>query len=189
MLNILISRSKVITSKNLFALLLMICNICFASAQTSVAIEYQVKAVFIFNFTQFVEWPATSFSTENSPLVIGVLGENTFDSYLEETVKGESVNGHPLVVQYYKNITDIKTCHVLFINPSETNVIDTILSSLKGSNVLTITNNYDKSKQEEVIRFFIRNHKTGFQINPDAAKKANLNMSSKLLNVATIYVP
>lgn len=180
---------KIKTGDYFFIFLLIMCSTYFASSQSSVPVEYQVKAVFIFNFTQFVDWPSSSFASEQSPLIIGVLGENPFGSYLEETVKGETVSGHPLIVQYYKNVTDIKTCHVLFINSNETKVIDTVLSNLKGSNILTITNNYDNSKQDEVIRFFIRNHKTGFQINSDAAKNASLNMSSKLLNVATIYVP
>lgn len=189
MINYLITQLKIKTGNSFFTFLLIMCSTYFASAQSSVTTEYQVKAVFIFNFTQFVDWPSSSFATEQSPLIIGVLGENPFGSYLEETVKGETANGHPLVVRYYKNMDEIKTCHILFINLHETNSVDTILSSLKGSNILTITNNYDNSKQEEVIRFFIRNHKTGFQINPDAAKNASLNMSSKLLNVATIYVP
>lgn len=189
MMNDLITTLKTKVSKYLSVPLLVICSTCCVSAQPSVTTEYQVKAVFIFNFTQFIDWLPSSFAMEQSPLIIGVLGENPFDSYLEETVKGETANGHPLVVQYYKNMDNIDTCHILFINPHETNSVDSILSSLKGRNILTITNNYDNSEQEEVIRFFIRNHKTGFQINPNAAKNASLNMSSKLLNVAIIYVP
>src|SRR6185295_17077931 len=55
--------------------------------------EYQVKAVFLFNFTQFVDWPAQSFADARAPFVIGVLGRDPFGSALDEAVRGETVNG------------------------------------------------------------------------------------------------
>lgn len=48
--------------------------------------EYQVKAVFLFNFAQFVTWPS---QPADAPLVIGILGDDPFGSYLDETVRGE----------------------------------------------------------------------------------------------------
>jgi hypothetical protein len=167
---------------------LMVCSMFFASAQTLPTPEYQVKAVFLFNFTQFVEWPNTAFTSNNAPLVIGVFGDNPFGSYLEETVKDEIVNGHPLIVQYYKNIEDIKTCHLLFINLHETNEQEEVVRSLKGRNILTVTNDSDLSKQEEIIKLYIKNKKIQFQINTGAAKEANLVVSSKLLNIAKIFI-
>lgn len=168
---------------------LVVCNSLLFAQTTSSVPEYQVKAVCLFNFTQFVEWPSTSFANEQSPIIIGVLGENPFGSYLEETVAEEKVNGHPLVVRYYKKIEEIETCHVLFVNPRETYKIDGILSKLKGRNILTVTNEDGYSRQEEIIRFFIENNKVNFQINLEAAKEANLVISSKLLKLARIFTP
>jgi hypothetical protein len=65
-------------------------------AQSSPDQEYQLKAVFLFNFAQFVEWPASAFPSPETPLVIGVLGEDPFGPYLDETVRGEKVNDRPL---------------------------------------------------------------------------------------------
>ena len=56
--------------------------------------EYQVKAVFLYHFVQFVQWPPESFPAKDSPLVVGILGEDPFDAYLEQVVKGE-VDGRP----------------------------------------------------------------------------------------------
>ena len=66
--------------------------------------EYQVKAVFLFNFSQFVDWPPASFADGRSPLVIGVLGRDPFGATLDEIVRGETVNGRPLVVRRYESI-------------------------------------------------------------------------------------
>jgi len=54
------------------------------------------QAVFLFNFAQFVEWPPSAFAGPTSPIVIGVLGENPFGTYLDETVRGEKV-GKPAI--------------------------------------------------------------------------------------------
>src|SRR5690349_20901076 len=60
--------------------------------------EYQIKAVFLFNFAQFVKWPSTAFTHANEPFCIGILGDDPFDAFLDETVRGEKIDGHPLVI-------------------------------------------------------------------------------------------
>lgn len=158
------------------------------SAQTPVP-EYQVKAVFLFNFTLFVEWDSASFDSEQAPFVIGIVGENPFNSYLEDVVKGEKVNGHPVVVNQYKNIKEITTCHILFINKAEINYPGNNLLSLKGKNILTVSDSPDFLPQGGMLRFYTKNNKVRFQINLDAAKAAKLDISSKLLRLAEIFVP
>lgn len=168
---------------------LLVCSAFFVSMQPPSSREYQIKAVFLFNFTQFVEWPTTSFSSDQAPLVIGVLGENPFGSFLEETVSGEKVNGHPLIVQYYKNIEDIKPCHILFINTSEANKLRQVIGSLKGKNILTVSDASNFLPEGGMIRFFTKSNKIQLQINLEATKTANLVISSKLLRLAEIFIP
>jgi hypothetical protein len=152
------------------------------SAETSP--EYQVKAVFLFNFAQFVDWPPKAFPEPQTPLVIGVLGEDPFGTYLDETVRGENVNNRPLVVQRYRRIGDIKTCHVLFINRSETDRLEQILASLKGRNILTVGDTDDFAQRGGMIQLVTEKNKIRMRINLEVVKAANLTISSKLLRVA-----
>src|SRR5712664_1838664 len=108
-------------------------------APTPASPEYQLKAVFLFNFAQFVEWPPTAFPEAKAPLVIGVLGDDPFGPYLDETVRGEKVNNRPLVVQRFRQVEEIKTCHVLFISRSERERLGQILAGLKGRNILAVS--------------------------------------------------
>lgn len=183
----LLSNSKTFVHQYFYTFLLAICSGFYSSAQILPSSEYQEKAVFILNFTQFIKWPDTAFASINSPLIIGILGDNPFESYLEEKVKGEKTNGHPLIVQYYKNVEDIKPCHLLFINIHEKNKQEEVIESLKGMSILSVTDDPDLSKQKEVIKFYKENNKIQFQINTEAAKEANLVVSSKLLNIAKIF--
>ena len=66
----------------------MVLGTSFVSAQTPPINEYQVKAAFLFNFTQFMEWPKTSFPNDQSPFVIGIFGDDPFGAYLNEIVPG-----------------------------------------------------------------------------------------------------
>ena len=159
------------------------------SAQAPFASEYEVKAVFIFNFTQFVEWPSSSFSSAQAPLVIGVLGDNPFGSYLEDAVAGEKAHGHPIVVYYYKNPDEVEACNVLFINQSKSNEMSNIMAKLSGKGVLTISDANGFLQQGGIVRFFTKNNKISLQVNLDAAKSANLDISSKLLRICEIYAP
>ena len=169
-----------------FIVPLLACSIFFVSAQKPVAREYQVKAVFLFNFTQFVEWSPASFISAQSPFVIGILGEDPFGSYLEDVVSGEKVNGHPLVVVHYKNLEEIKTCHLLFINKTGITNWEDIPASIKGKNILTVSDAAGFLKQGSMIRFITKDNKIRIQINLEAAKEANLAISSKLLRIAEI---
>ena len=155
-------------------------------AQTTSTREYQLKAVFLFNFTQFVEWPSNSFSTAQSPAVIGILGKDPFGNYLEETIAGETINKHPLVIQHFDNVDEITNCQILFINVSDKNKLQAILEKLKGKNILTISDINGFTKIGGMIRLYTRDDKINIQINLEATKSENLVVSSKLLKLAEI---
>ena len=155
-------------------------------AQTAPAKEYQLKAVFLFNFAQFVEWPASAFPETQTPLVIGVLGEDPFGTYLDETIKGETVNSHPLVVQRYRRVEDITTCHILFVSQAEESRLKPILSALKGRSILTVGDAERFSTGGGMIGFFTDHSRIRLRVNVEAAKAANLTISSKLLRPAEI---
>jgi len=146
--------------------------------------EYQVKAVFLFNFTQFVEWPANAFSDPESPLIIGVLGKNPFGTYLGETVRDEKINGHPLVVKYFLKAEDAENCHVLFVNQSKPEELKKALAILKSRSILTVGDASTFIQNGGIIQFLTKSNKIRIQINAETAKAADLSISSKLLRLS-----
>jgi hypothetical protein len=146
--------------------------------------EYQLKAVFLFNFAQFTDWPDSAFANEKSPIVIGVVGPDPFGSALEATIHDESIKGHPLVLEHYSRVADIKPCHMLFITQPELRHIDEIVKSVKDKPVLTVADNDGTAATAAIIRFTLQNNKVHFRVNVEAARVAKVNLSSKLLRVA-----
>jgi hypothetical protein len=158
-------------------------------AQPPPSREYQIKAVFLFNFAQFVEWPAHAFPEAETPLVIGVLGRDPFGTYLEEIVRGEKINGHPLVIQRYSAVTEAKNCHILFINFTKTDDLKRAFTYLKSRSTLMVGDAPNFIQQGGMIRFFTENSKTRIQVNLETVKGAELAISSKLLRLADVVSP
>lgn len=158
-------------------------------AQAAVSKEYQVKAVFLFNFAQFVKWPAQAFPEAKTPLVIGVLGEDPFGDYLDELVRGEIVNNRSLVVKRYNRVEDIGPCHVLFISQSETHNWRKIFADLNGRNILTVGDIENFVPSGGMIGFASDKGKVRLKIDVETAEASGLTISSKLLRSAEIVTP
>lgn len=159
-----------------------------ALAQQSISKEYLVKAIFLRNFIQFVEWPDTLFQDASSPLVIGVLGNDPFGDALDKSIRDEKVKTHPLVVKRSRRLEELKPCHVLFICKSEEGRLDQILAALAGGGggVLTIGETDGFARRGGIINLFLQDNKVRFEINKDAADRSGLKISSHLLSLAKL---
>ena len=158
------------------------------SAENGPSREFQVKAVFLYNFAQFVEWPADAFESPQSPLIIGILGLDPFGETLDEMVRDDSVNGRPLVVQRFRWVGEVERCHILFISGSETPRAEQILGALQGSSILTVSDSETLARRGGIVRFVVERNRVRLRINLDMAKAAGLNISSKLLRSAETVV-
>lgn len=160
-----------------------------ASAQAVRASASEVQAVFLFHFAQFVDWPAEAFPDPTTPVVIGILGKDPFGSFLDETVRGETVRGRPFRTDRYRRVEEIKDCHILFISRSEAKRLDAILTALKDRPILTVSNGNDFDRAGGIIRFILEESRIRLSIDLEAAQAARLTFSSKLLRSAEIVSP
>ena len=164
-------------------MMLLLASVAVAAPAPS---EYQVKAVFLFNFTQFVDWPAQSFADPRAPFVIGVLGRDPFGSALDEAVRGETVNGRPLVVERYHSVTELKPCQILFIDRTAGSEVSKTLVTMGHPGTLTVSDSDDQMPSSVIIRFLSEGKKIRLRINVDSARDAGLTISSKLLRPAEV---
>jgi len=146
-------------------------------------LEYQVKAVFLLNFTKFVEWPAGAFAGADSPIEICVLGEDKFGASLDQAVAGEAVNGRRVTVRRIMEAPAARGCQVLFLGAPEKERAR-ILAGLE-TGILTVGEGESFTHEGGMIAFFIEKRHVRFAINQTAAEKAGLKLSARLLNVAS----
>ena len=141
------------------------------------SLEYRVKAAYLYNFVQFVEWPPPA---ETGPLTICVAGRNPFGPALANTIRGESVNGRPLTVRVI--LEPQGDCDVVFVPDGAATAA--YLRAARGTPQLTVGEHDDFLAQGGIINFIREQGKIRFEINTEAAAKADLRISSRLLRLA-----
>jgi len=168
---------------------LMVLALTAVTLISQVSHEYEVKAVFLFNFGQFVTWPAEAFPTPETPLVIGILGPDPFGQTLDKVVKGERLQNRKVEIQRYESVDQIKLCHVLFISRRSARRLPDLLRELGERPILTVSEAADFVFEGGMIRMYIEKGKVRLRINPANVRAAHLSVSSRLLNVAEVVTP
>ena len=157
------------------------------SARGDASREYQVKAAMICNVMQFVEWPAGTFDSDSTPLVVTVVGDNPFGTTLDQIAANKKIGGRNIVVKYAADADKVEKSQVLFVPDSENANINRILEKAGGKGTLTIGEGDNFPWAGGIMRFYTEDGKLRFEINLDATEKAELKLSSKLLKLARIF--
>jgi hypothetical protein len=156
-----------------------------ASAQAPAPqIEESVKAVFLFNFSKYVTWPAGSAVGERSPaeIRICVTANDGFYNVLKSAVQGEDVDGRPLVPIALDGLDAARTCQILYVGDARTPDARAWLNAVRGHQVLTVGDG--EIRDDTVITFVRDGSRLRFDINRSAAGRHGLSVSSKLLRLA-----
>lgn len=151
--------------------------------------EYQVKAVYLFNFARFVDWPPEVFRDAAQPMTICVVGSDPFAGYLRDAIRDEQVEGRSLALREVRRDEPIDHCNLAFVSRSETGHFDTVLAQAAKQHVLTVSDIPDFVRAGGAIGFETRESHVRIQLNMDAAHAAGLTISSKLVRIASVVVP
>lgn len=168
---------------SLFGLMVFIFGSLALHAETSMA-EYQVKALFLLNFVKYVDWPAAAMPGANSPIIIGILGQDNFNDSLTHAVEGKNINGRAIIIKHLSSNDALNGCTILFISSSENSRLDEILSKTSTLPILTVGEDDSFLQNGGIINFTLKEGKIHLEINLKVAQKVKLQISSKLLNVA-----
>lgn len=147
--------------------------------------EYQVKAIFLLNFSRFVEWPPPGDSGE-AAFVIGVLGDDPFGAELDQVMQGESVQGRPIVVRRVATPQQASACQILFIHRPGSRSLSDVLAAIDRPGVLTVSDDDKAAQRGVMIGLVTRNNHVRLQVNVEQARAAGLTISSNLLRSAQI---
>lgn len=179
---------------NLIVLALALCAaanpVCADSDQN---IEYRIKAAFLYNFADFVDWPKDKLVDGNEPIIIGILGKDPFGDAFDP-IKNKQVRDKKVIIRRFQSFDEkkpaeeqiglIRKCHVLFVCPSEKDKLGKIVHIVEEYGVLTVGDTEGFLEAGGIVNFLIRDNKVCFEINNVAAKQAKLAIRSKLLRLA-----
>jgi len=142
--------------------------------------EYQVKAAFIFNFIAFTEWP----ESQDKTIDLCVYGKDKFGPEIDD-LQTKAVNGNAIKIVRLESLAKIENCQVLFISESETSNLASILNKIEGKPILTVADALGAANEGVMINMQLVQSKIKFEINLKSARDAQLNINSRLLQLAT----
>ena len=146
----------------------------------------QIKAALLYKFAKFTEWPESAFDDDEDPLVFAVLGEDTLGSALDDAVEGREAHGRNIEVKRFAELEDLEDCHVLFVAPSHGDDVEAVVKALDERAVLLVGGTARFAHRGGVANFYARGASIRFEINTDAAKRFDLEISAQLLKLARI---
>jgi len=152
-------------------------------AQDSSAIEYRAKADYLANFPSFVEWSPEALPPVTAPFLVCVFGEFTFGTLLADNP------GHSRTGAAYRNSLGTKAtgtvaCQILFVSRSERKRYNQSLDAARGRMVLTVGETPEFLDAGGIVSFSSQPGAIQFDVNLEAANKAHLKISSRLLALA-----
>jgi len=152
--------------------------------------EYQIKAVFLEQFTRFIEWPDSSTVSDTSaPFIVAVIGENPFGSILEKTYAKRKIKHKKVEIRTISTPDEIADCHLLFISSSNKKNLPEILSRTRNKPILTVGDTEGFAQEKVLINFYLSGKKVKFEINEKAVHDSGLVVSYMLLSLARIVNP
>ncbi|MCP5127079.1 MAG: YfiR family protein [Gammaproteobacteria bacterium] len=149
------------------------------SAQVREPTEFELKAALLYNFALFTEWPTRSESIFN----LCLYGQDPFGVAIQVLTQ-KSIRDRPIRVQHLNQLTDIDTCHLLYIHSLESSQFNQLLMLIQGKPVLTVTDIPMHHNHSGIINLEVEQKKIRFDIDLLAANRAGLSLSSKLLRLA-----
>lgn len=148
--------------------------------------EDQIKAAFLFNFARYVEWPVETFETRNQAIRICMVGETDFAAVVARTVSGKNVADRPLAVDVLSDLSRVTGCHILYVGSGVEVSAGDLATSVESGSVFTVSDRDGFAADGGVANFIRMENKVRFEINPTAAKRAGLKVSSRLLRLARL---
>jgi hypothetical protein len=159
------------------------------AATPEASVEYAVKAAYLYKFGEFVEWPAGSFETENSPATLCIVGDDPFGAALDKAVAGQRMANRAIAVKRLKQAEARSGCQVMYVSGKDSEALAKAIETVRGENVLTITDGAAGALPTGIINFVIANNRVRFEIDDGAAAANGLVISSKLLALASSVKP
>lgn len=147
--------------------------------------EYELKAAMLYNLTNFVEWPARASADPRASILLCIIGRDPFGSSLTSAVSS-GPRSRSVSIRHLQSEKEVGGCQVLYISSSERNTAAQIFSLANGSSVLTVGEMTQFAAHGGMIQFSLEDEQVRFDINLEAASRAGLRISSKLLALSHI---
>lgn len=142
-----------------------------------------IKAVHLFNFARFTEWPAAD---HQRPLTLCVLGNADVAAALDGLIGDRPINGRDVSVASLATFQILRSCHLVYVAGDDPARAGSVIDVVSTLHVFTVGDGESFARNGGVAAFFLEDGRTRFAINPDALARAGLRLSSNALGLARL---
>jgi hypothetical protein len=142
--------------------------------------EYRLKAAFLYNFAAYAEWPAELGGTLN----LCIYGRDPFGTEAD-ALNGKKVGQRTLAVYRKLQADALKGCQLVFIANASSEQVRHVLDVLRGLPVLTVADTPGALQYGVTLNMNLTQDRVTFEANQRAAREVRLDLSSRLLRLAT----
>jgi len=144
--------------------------------------DEKFKALFIYNFTKYIEWPDIS----GSEFKITVLGDANLVTELVQIASKKAVGLNSIIVSSVKAGSEVKKCQILFISHKNMGELPKLIEKVKGSNMLIITEAPNGCSLGASMNFVTTNGSIKFEISKLNIDNAGLKVNEGLLKLGIL---
>ncbi|HEU5080808.1 MAG TPA: YfiR family protein [Opitutaceae bacterium] len=153
------------------------------------AVEYRIKAAYLFNFTKFIDWPPAAYAGPDTKFVIGVIDPaGSAADVVQETLRNKvTPSGRPIEVRRFTALTpEVADCHQLFVTRASGITPTAVRSVVGDAPVLVIGETDGFAEQGGVIGFVVSGDGVHCDVNLAGAQRAGVKLSGRFASVARL---
>lgn len=142
----------------------------------------KIKAIYIYNFTKYIEWPD---DYKQGNFVVGVYGTNApLISELNKMATSKTVGSQKLEIKSLASAGDASSCHIVFVQPDNSGLLPDVLGKVKGKSALIVTDKAGMASKGSGINFVYVDNKQKIELNKSNIEKYKLKVASTLVEMA-----
>lgn len=142
-----------------------------------------VKAAFLHKFASFVEWPGGAFPRPDTPLRIGILGDDLLWRDLNELARDRDRDGRPVTVTRLGPGDSLAGLHIVYLKASSPSRIADLLAAMPEG-VLTVADSDGAHPRGSVLSFYLDEGRVRFGVSLEAAARQKLRLNPRLIAAA-----
>jgi hypothetical protein len=151
--------------------------------------EQELKAAALFQVLNFTRWDGDRFETPDTPIRVGIFGQDPFGPVLDELVAGERISGRRIEITRFFSPEEADRHHVVYLGFHDERSATRLLHLVRDARVLTVGDSEVFCERGGVIAVTVRNNRIRIIVNLEVARRSGVALSSKLLRLAHIVEP
>ena len=159
--------------------IILLVVLLFLFISSSLGQNDKFKALFLYNFTKYIEWPK---SHSKGDFIIGILGQTSVINTLNTIAERRKVGMQKIVIKAFESVDDIKDCHMIYISPDNSKDLTKVLSKFT-KDTLIITDGKGLAKKGSCINYTTKGGNLKFEINKKNILKKGLKLNNNLMNL------